>query len=278
MIKIFISCRNRIAISTKCITALRKHSTIPHQLYIFDNLSNYKVQEHFMYFCLLYEKGIISQYTMNTEQSTFSAFSKAVSFNQFGYNHEMDPNKDKYDFLVCLDNDIIVTPGWDNIIKKAWDDVKKYKMDNIKVIGQLPGGIKSKKELHDKFGGFKAKTGVYGGSGFWTLRPDFFREIGYLDVKELVGLDKKHDQGYWKKLGKSTNGKDYILGLDVKLAIHTGKISGSICNTLTRNKKIKQRKPKELIKFEEAEKRIDSMNFDQFYEMIKKDKSLMNDW
>ena len=51
-----------------------------------------------------------------------------------------------------------------------------------------------------------------------------FKEIGFLDIRQLVNLHKKHDQYYWPKLGKVTNGRDYILGLNTKLGIHCGKL------------------------------------------------------
>lgn len=278
MYKICTNIRNRLACSTKFISALRKHANLPFQLYVYDNCTNTKINEHFMYWSLLYQKGIVQQVTFNTKESTFNAFSKAAACNQFGLNHEQDPNKDSYDFLLFVDNDIILTPGFDVSLRDAWLDVKKYKMDNIKIISQLPGGIKNKKPITQKIGGFNACTGQSGGSGLWSVRTNFFKDIGYLDLKELIGLSKKHDQLYWKKLGLTTRGKDYILGLETKLGIHTGKISGSICNTLARNKNLKQKNVEELIKFEEAEKRIDSMTFDEFYKMIKDDKTLMNDW
>lgn len=282
MYKIFLSVRNRLAITTKCITSIRKFSELPHQIYIFDNCTNYKIQEHFMYFSLLYEKGIITQYTVNTKESTFGAFSKAISCNQFGLNHEQDPNKDQVDFLLFLDNDmIIVQQGWDRILKSAWDDIKKLNMNNIKIVGQLPGGIMRKKEfMTSKIGGCKVKTGTYGGSGFWSVKPNFFREIGYLDVRPLIGQDKKHDQNYWKKLAAVTKGQDYILGLDSKLVIHTGSLAGSVCNTLTRNKRPQKHSENtnELIKFENAEKEIDSMTFDQFYQKIINNKEMINNW
>jgi hypothetical protein len=278
MFKIFITCRNRLSITTKCISAIRKFSTIKPQIYVFDNLTNYMIQEHFMYFSVLYEKEIISQYTVNTKESTFNAFSKAVACNNFLFNHEQDPNKDKYDFLLFLDNDIIVTPQFDQILSNAWSDVKKYKMDNIKIIGQLPGGIISKKEIVEKIGGFKANTGKAGGSGFWSVRTNFAREIGYLDIPQLVGHNKKHDQNYWVKLEQATKGKDYILGLDHKLCIHTGSIAGSICNTLTRNKNSRQRDPEEIIKFVDAEEKINSMSFDEFYKSIFNNNQMINNW
>jgi len=226
---------------------------------------------------MLYEKDIIKQVTFTTEDSTFHAFSKAVTSNLFGLQHMQDPNKDKYDFLVCLDNDVIVTPGWDEKIKAAWDDVIKLKMSNIKIIGQLPGGIKGKTYLKNKIGGFNAATGKLGGSGFWTFKPNFFKEVGLLDISLLVGQDKKHDQLYWRLLEKASSGKDYILGLEDKLAIHAGgKWAGSICNTLTSNHHNKARF--NLIKFEHLEKKIDDLSFSDFYNLIINDTKLLDNW
>lgn len=279
MYKIFVSVRNRLACTTKFITAIKKHSLLPNQIYVYDNSTNYKIKEHFMYFSLLYEKGYITQYTVNTNESTFNAFGKAVAFNQFLSNHEQDPNKDKCDFLVCIDNDVIVTPGWDRIIRDAWIDVKKMNMNNIKVIGQLPGGIKSKLIINGKIAGIIGnKTGKLGGSGFWTLPSTFAKDVGYLDVKSLIGFSKKHDQFYWEKLEKATNGKDYILGLNHKLCVHVGSIAGSVCNVLSKNKNLKQKDPEDLIKFEESDDKIDSMNFDDFYKMIINNKDMIDNW
>ena len=113
MIKIFISVRNRLAITQKCITAIKRHTKIKHQIYIYDNASNYLLQDHFLYFYNLYKSGQITQVTFTTEQSTFNAFSKASTCNFFGQQHEQDPNKDKYDFLIMIDNDVILAPKWD---------------------------------------------------------------------------------------------------------------------------------------------------------------------
>lgn len=278
MYKVFISVRNRLAMTCKCLAALKKHSVLPHQIFVYDNLTTNKIDEHFMYLSLLYQKGIISQATFNTTDSTFNAFSKAVACNQFLFNHEQDPNKDKCDFLLFLDNDIIVTPGFDQILKQAWIDVKKYKMNNIKVIGQLPGGIKAKKDLTEKISGFPAKTGKNGGSALWSISPNFAREVGYLDIQPLVGHNKKHDQHYWVKLEHASKGMDYILGLQHTLGIHCGRTAGSVCNTLTRNRNVKESRLNDLIKFGEAEEKIDSLSFDQFYELIKNDKSMIGDW
>jgi len=280
MYKIFLSVRNRLAITTKCITSIRKYSELPHQIYVFDNSTNYKIQEHFMYFSLLYERGFITQYTVNSNESTFNAFSKAVSCNQFGLHHEQDPDKDKFDFLLILDNDIIIVQqGWDRILKNAWDDVNKHHMNHIKVIGQLPGGISSRKDCLVKIAGFNAQIGIHGGSGFWSVRPNFFRDVGYLDLKPLVGHDKKHDQNYWKKMEQVNNKKEYILGLDTKLVIHTGGLAGSICNTLTKNRSPYLKKPvNDLIKFEESDKEIDSLTFNDFYNKIINNNDMINNW
>ena len=106
MIKIFMTVRNRLAITKKCIAAIQKHSTIPYQLYVYDNQTNYKLDEHFKYFSKLYNKGLVTQVVFNTNASTFNAFSKAASCNMFGLLHQQDPEKNKYSFLLILDNDI----------------------------------------------------------------------------------------------------------------------------------------------------------------------------
>jgi len=277
MIKIFLSCRNRLAITCKCITAIKKHSKLPNQIYIYDNASNYKIEEHFMYWSILYKNKLISQVTITSEDSTFHAFSKATTSNLFGLQHMQDPKKNNYDYLLFLDNDVIVTPGFDEILKNAWDDVNKLGWDHIKLISQKKSGIQNKKDISEKIAGLNAITGNLGGSCLWSVRPNFFEDVGLLDLSKLVGYDKKHDQHYWQLLEKSSGGKDYILGVDSHLGIHCGgKISGSVCNTLTRNHLNKNKY--NMIKFEEQDKKIDSMTFDYFYNMIIQDKELLDGW
>lgn len=277
MIKIFMTVRNRLAITKKAIEALERNSALPHDIYIYDNCTNYRIREHFEFAYNLYKHGLVAEYIFNTKRSTFDAFSKAVSCNQFGQQHMMDPKWKKYEFLTILDNDIIVLPGWDQVIKKAWQDVHKYKMgDQIKIIGQLPGGIKSGKNLDNKFAGCDAKAGKLGGSGFWNITTSFFRDVGYLDIRKLVGHNKRHDQEYWNLLERSNKGKPYVLGLHKKLCIHCGSIAGSICNRLTKNRG--QKNQLEQIKFEDAEKKIDNMTFDEFMKTIEQNKRMSKDW
>lgn len=275
MIKIFISVRNRLEITKKCLEALKRHSTIPHQIYVYDNSTNYLVAKHFAYFCEKYITGEIAQVTFTTKVSTFNAFSKASTFNFFGKQHEEDPIKDKYNFLVCLDNDIVVTPEWDKNLQMAWNYVRDKKMKHIKVIGQLPGGIKQIGEKL-KVNGVHAKTGRLGGSGLWSMRPNFFRDVGTLDLGPLVKQDKKHDQNYWKLLQSKTGNKPYIMGIGVKLGVHCGKMAGSVCNRLTQNRNNPRKE--ELIKFEEAEKNIENHTFEEFYKKIVDDQSMIGNW
>lgn len=277
MIKIFISVRNRLAMTKKCIQALKKHSKLPHQIYVYNNASTYRVDEHFEYFSKLYIEKKIAQVTFTTEASTFNAFSKASTSNFFGKQHEEDPKKDKYLFLVLMDNDIVVTPGWDLKIRAAWEYVVRKKMKNIKVVGQRPGGIKNvDKVAHNIAGDMTAKAGRLGGSGLWSVRPNFFREVGFLNLKPLVGQHKKHDQQYWSLLSKASGGKPYILGLQSKLGYHCGAFAGSVCNRLTRNRT----KPKvgDVINFEGQENKIDKLNFKEFYEYITNDKRFTRGW
>jgi hypothetical protein len=276
MIKIFISVRNRIAITQKCITSIKRHSKLKHQIYIYDNASNHLVKDHFLYFYNLYNSGQISQITFTTEQSTFKAFSKASTCNFFGQQHEQDPNKDKFDYLVMMDNDIIVAPDWDEKLLMAWKYVTKHNMKNIKVIGQRPGGIKNlDAKVYEIGKNLNGKIGSLGGSGLWSVRPNFFRDVGFLDLKRLVGQDKKHDQLYWQLMARASGGKPYIMGLITKLGFHCGPIAGSVCNRLTRNRKVTDKS--KVIKFEENENRIASFDFDTFYTKISTDKKY-NRW
>ena len=271
MYKIMLTVRNRLGITKKCIRALKLHSKLPHQIYIYDNLTNHNLDEHFKFYNKLMSKGQVAQVTFNTATSTFNAFSKASACNNFGAVHEHDPNKDNIAFLVFLDNDIIVTPGWDKTLKIAWKEVRKYKLNNIKVIGQRPGGIRNGQKLPYQIAGHHAITGKLGGSGLWCVKNDFFRDVGFLDLKELVNHNKRHDQIYWRKLSHAANGDRYIVGLRTKLGIHCGRIAGSVCNALTQNRH-------KDITFEKQNTSIDKMNFDDFYKYIRDKKELHNDW
>jgi len=271
MYKIMLTVRNRLAITKKCIEALKRHSKIPNQIYIYDNLTNYKLEEHFSYYNKLLSKGYVAQVTFNTATSTFKAFSKASACNNFGAVHEQDPEKDNIMFLVFLDNDIIVSPGWDKTLRAAWKEVNKHKLNNIKVIGQRPGGIRNGQKLPYQIAGNEAIMGKLGGSGLWCVKNNFFRDVGFLDLKELVNRSKGHDQIYWRKLSHAANGERYILGLSTKLGIHCGRITGSVCNALTQNRH-------KDIEFKDQDQKIDNMKFDDFYKYISNKKELHNDW
>lgn len=270
MIKIFLTVRNRLAVTKKCIEAIERHTKNQYKLFVFDNLTDYLIDDHFNYFNKLYQENRISQITFNTSRSTYNAFSKAVSSNQFGCIHENDPSRDKTSFIVFLDNDIILTKDWDQRVLSAWNDVTKHKMKNIKIVTQLPAGIVGKQKLDQNIAGCMAKVGRGGGSGFWTVRSNFFSDVGFLDIKRLVGTNKKHDQLYWKKMEERTGGKPYILGIKSKLGYHAGPITGSVCNRLERDKGKKNVD----VSFPNQEKKIENMSFDEFYNMISNDKRL----
>lgn len=276
MIKIAVTIRNRLAITKKCVAAIKRHSKIPHQLYLYNNSSNHLLKEHFEYTYNLYKQGLVTQVTFNTDASTYKAFSKASALNAFGLSHEQDPAKDSYHFLVFMDNDIIVTPGWDQVFYEGWKFVSNHKLSNIKVIGQLPGGIKQRNNIKSKIAGCTAAMGKLGGSGLWTVRTNFFRDVGYLDIKQLVGHNKRHDQMYWALMNKKTNGKEYILGIRKKLGYHCGPFAGSVCNILTKQKN--NPKKMEGIKFKVQEEKIEAMSFDEFYEKVTTDPKVQRGW
>jgi len=271
MYKIFMSVRNRLAITKKAVRAIELHSKLPYQLYIYDNQSNYLLQDHFDYYFKLYSKGRVTQVTFNTKESTFNAFSKASACSAFGAQHQHDPNKNGYDFLVFLDNDVIVTPEWDKILKRAWKDVKKYKLNNVKIIGQRPGGIKNGQRITNKIAGYDAVIGKLGGSALWCVKTNFFDDVGFLNLKELINQNKRHDQLYWRKISMATRGERYIMGLQHKLGIHCGSMAGSTCNILSKNKNGD-------ISFKNAEEKISKMKFDEFYNKISEDRKCSKDW
>jgi len=274
MIKVFLSVRNRLAITKMCIESIKRHTTTPHQIYVYDNYTTHLVDEHFQYFCDLYKKGSISQVTFTKPEATFNAFSKASTCNFWGRQHEEDPQKDSYFFLVMLDNDIILAPDWDMKLRQAWKFVAKNNLANIKIIGQYPGGIKERDSATYKIGEIEAITGKLGGSGLWSVRPNFFKDVGFLNLKQLVGQDKRHDSLYWSSIGKSSNGKPYIMGLNTKMAFHCGGQFGSVCNILTRNRNNPQKN--DLIAFKKSEELLQNVSFDEFYDSIKDNHALCN--
>jgi hypothetical protein len=267
--------RNRLEITKKAIEALERHSSIKYQLYVYNNQTNYKIKEHFDYFMKLYSEGKITQITFNTNESTFNAFSKASACNMFGLQHNQDPKRNNYDFLLMIDNDIIVVPEWDLKLKRAWKFVTKNNLNYIKVIGQLPGGIKNRTEKY-KFGEIVTRVGKLGGSGLWSVRPNFFDDVGILPLKQLVGQDKKHDQLYWGLMNRASKGKPYIMGLKTKLGIHCGRMAGSVCNRLTRHRGDPNKD--KIIYFEKQENNLGRLSFDDFYKKIIEDRKLVMDW
>jgi len=274
MYKVFLTCRNRLQITKMCILALLKHSVdLPH-IYVYDNLTDVKLESHFAFWHKLFEKGLIKQVTFTSEQSTFGAFSKVVTSNLFAFQHSQDPYKDKYEFLVLLDNDVIVTDFWDAILKKAWKDVSRNSLKGVKVISQLPGGIAERKEIPQKIAGVRCDIGKLGGSGLWAVRSDFFEKIGLLQVRNFLGMAKKYDQTYWYLLDRVTSGKPYILGLDHKLGIHCGSLTYSTCNLLT-----KKKYQMSLLEAEEkTDKYLEGLSFEEFYDAVSSDETLLKEW
>lgn len=257
-----------------CMLALFKHSELEHQIYVYDNLTDAKLEEHFALWHKLYEKGLIKQVTFTTKESTFDCFSKVVASNLFAFQHSQDPNKDKCDFLVLLDNDVLVTPGWDSILKRAWTDVLKHSLKQIKIISQLPGSIMERKEISQKIAGVRCEVGKLGGSELWCVRNDFFEKIGLLQTRNFVGASKRYDQSYWYLAERAASGKPYILGLDHKLGIHCGSLTYSTCNILT--KKGPQTDLKEVEK--QTDKYIEGLTFQEFYDAVSTDEVLLKEW
>ena len=274
MYKIFLTVRNRLEITKMCILALLKHSQIEHQIYVYDNLTDVKLESHFAFWHKLYEKGLVKQVTFTSKESTFNCFSKVVASNTFAFQHSQDPNKTNCEFLVLLDNDVIVTPGWDSVLRKAWKDVSKQSLKQVKIISQLPGGIMEKRAISQKIAGVRCEIGKLGGSGLWSVKNDFFEKVGLLQVKNFMATTKKYDQSYWYLMERTNSGKPYILGLDHKLGIHCGSLTYSTCNILTKNK--------HQITLQEAEEKtnkyIEGLTFEEFYNAVSTDDTLLKEW
>jgi len=58
-ILVFLTVRNRLEITKKCVEALYKYTSRPVHLFVFDNLTQTRVDDHFNYFCDLYKQGKI---------------------------------------------------------------------------------------------------------------------------------------------------------------------------------------------------------------------------
>ena len=52
-------------------------------------------------------------------------------------------------------------------------------------------------KLYNEYKENKIAIGKLGGSGFWNVKTDFFKKVGYLDIKMLIGQNKRHDQNSW---------------------------------------------------------------------------------
>ena len=55
MIKIMITVKNRLSITKKCVESIERNAVEPYQLYIYENSTNYRLDEHFDYWRKLYK-------------------------------------------------------------------------------------------------------------------------------------------------------------------------------------------------------------------------------
>lgn len=274
-IAVFMTVRNRLSLSEKCIEALYKNTSSDIHLFVFDNCTTHNIDGHFTYFSYLYKQGKLQKYVVNTLISTFNAFSKAMSFNEFGVYIESLPDKSIYDFLLCLDNDmILVEKDWDLIIKEAMEATSK-KIPTLEIWAQYPGGCSG----HDYTIPIKGqdttiRLGINSGSGFWCIKPDFFSRVGLIEPELLVGINKRHDIELWSKLNELHKGKPYVCAIKIPMALHFSYFNGkdlSICKP-TRND------PSKEIIHHDVEKLVNSMSYEEFIEFIKKDEELFSQW
>ncbi|KKK73581.1 hypothetical protein LCGC14_2892410, partial [marine sediment metagenome] len=203
------------------------------------------------------------QYTVLRKPVDRGAFSKVVASNMFADQHKGDPKGGECDYIVCLDNDMIVTPGWDSRVNLIWRAVidKPRVLGNTKIIGQI--GIMSKQQtLVDIGENERVVIGKKGGSGFWVVLPNFFEEWGRLNIRHFIGKHKGYDGAYWAQIEKTHSGV-YTAGIDGRpLVYHCGDMVGSVCLRLEEGQvptsEIAQR----------ADEQLGRMDFAEFYEMV----------
>jgi hypothetical protein len=274
-IAIHLSCRDRYAVTQKCIESLLKKTRRPVHLFVYDNVTTYRTKEQWEYFRSLYEDGKICKYVANTVTSTYGCFGKIVSFNDFGFYIAAHPNPNAYEMIVCLDNDMIaVEDGWDDLVVAARTELNKGP-NHIEIIGQYPGGT-SGYETEIVLNGkkYRSRIGIQGGSGFWCMQPDFFDKVGFLDPKDFVGVGKGHDTSLWKKLSDFTGGKPYTYVIDHPMFLHFSYVNGkdlSICRT-------NRHDPSMIVVHEDVDKFVEAMPYEDFIAFIKKDVDILSKW
>lgn len=269
-IAVMITVRNRLALTKKCIQTLYKSTRRPIHLFVYDNCTSYKIKEHFDYFSELYETGVLQKYVVNTFESTYNAFSKVVAFNEFGRTILENPIANRYEFLVLLDNDMMmVKDNWDDIIIDMWRgiDSEEELRDMIHIVTQWPNGCTSAQtgEFHIGDENYKLQLGYTSGSCFWCFRDSFFKKVGFLNPNNVVGQNKKHDQLYWHKMRAINNHKPYILAVEEDLVVtydNYKDINLSICDP-------SQFDPQKEITFKEVDDTIDKMPYDSFMNLLR---------
>lgn len=263
---IHISARNRLGFTDKCLEALWAYTDtgkIDLRVFLFDNGTDKENQKKiFKYYTDMLSEGLIHTLIINSKDALHNAFGKAVSSNQFAYLQKVWPDAD---YMTILDNDVwIVDKTWTKKISsvfQAFGEDPDY-ADQIKVVSQAPGGICGEKEWLE-IEGMEVMLGVYGGSGFWNVRGNFFEDVGVLNLQDLVGHDKKHDQEYWKLCMKRTKNAKYVAGINHPMSIHAGD-GFSICNALTAGKMgHKEEKEQRLKQIEVIDKELLDMTLEE---------------
>lgn len=236
-VRVMFTVRNRFAMTKYTLENLFRSvdkNTWKLEVFLYDNLSEFDMEERAVHYIRLLESNKLAQVTFNTKDSTNNAFSKAASNNQFADFHMNSLDRKEIRYVVMMDNDMLCLPGWLDLFDKAWRDIDS--VDNLKneisVVTQHPGGVVGKVPV--KINGTEYKRGTSGGSGFWVVKSNFFNKVGKLDLNSLVGRNKGHDQRYWYKIQKKTGVYKYIMTVPCQKILHLGGICGSVCNVLQR--------------------------------------------
>jgi len=238
----------------KCLEALEKFTKSDWEVFLFDDRSSKKLEERYSEYGKLVQRyreriahiEIFPPYT----RATHNTFGKAVAWTHFGYmstygsmGNRFSEEKQYFDYLVLIDNDILVRKeGWDLQLIETWKLIDQHKdyQNTVLLTTQAPGGIMSPfgqggEKVDIEIEGKKIRIGPCGGSGFWMVKPDYFKRVGLLPLKYLEGKDKGHDILSWQIHQKMTNSLYTAVGLWDQLSLHIGH-NRSICNYLTYGK------------------------------------------
>jgi hypothetical protein len=252
---VMMTTRDRTTLTLKAIESLYINSSLFKEIniYLYDNNSNLSEDRIKLFKKLLTEKKIC-HYSYTTDISNGYCFAKLVAHKQWTdlvlLKHEAE--KTKYfssikRYFLIMDNDMIVNKNWDQTYVSVCDFIL-VQHPTIHFLAPWPSGITPKRQEHTPIESCKSYfnqneitygiSSAAGGSGFWFMNLDMLSkmDIQHKDIIKSLRKFKQHDSILWNKFRGDTN-TPYMIAIKYKKdnphVIHLGKITGSICNSLT---------------------------------------------